>query len=624
LDIIKQEQHFDNELLPIINYLKDNILPDDDKLARKVVFQSSNHCYVDELLYHHNTGKNKANDELKLQLVIPKNLRLPILVAAHDNLSHRGIPAVFATIAASYFWTNMFKDVNDYVKSCVTCSEFRRKCINDRAPLQPIKTSNHAFQSYAIDIIGKLETTSHHNKYILIVIDTFTKYSELIPLKSIDAHTVAMALYDNIICRYGCFKTILSDQGTQFTSALFQNLIKVTGATHLGSTSYAHQSVGIAERNVQTLKNWIFKLTKDSHNRWDQYLNIVRFSYNITINDATKTSPHMLVHGRWPLLNIDTALCKSFLENKTTDQELEDLTNKIDTLEKITYENIQNAQRKMEQQYNKHSSPVKFVKGMRVWLYVYKLTNKYSHKGCVKYIGPFVITKCEGLNCYLSDLETGKDLRLPIHVNRLAPYYARNILPPVDIITPDMIETGTDAELTDMLDGEIPQTDVSEPIDLHHTNTDTDHDTNATKSEQTEHTRQHETTIHQPDINYKITNNFHDEKNECESESESESKDDKVNDTARLVRCATNEPRLNLPRPSAKELAKNTQRLIHEIKKAIIRGGTKFYFIIYKDDIKNGYFVKESNLTADEKIYIENNSDKIKMLRSKPKVLKDV
>ena len=201
LNIVRQEQHLDTELLPIINYLLSNFLPDDDKLARKIVLQSSLYAYTDNLLYHHNTTKCKTAENMRIQFVIPFNLRFPILFAIHDQLGHRGIPACSETIMTKYYWTNTLKDITNYVRSCQTCSEFKKQNINDRAPLQPITPAEKAFQSYAIDLAGKFTRTPQGYEYILLVIDTMTKYCELIPLESIDAYTIAVALFDNIICR---------------------------------------------------------------------------------------------------------------------------------------------------------------------------------------------------------------------------------------------------------------------------------------------------------------------------------------------------------------------------------------------------------------------------------------
>ena len=98
--------------------------------------------------------------------------------------------------------------------------------------------------------------------------------------------------------------------------------------------------------------------------------------------------------------------------------------------------------------------------------------------------------------------------------------------------------------------------------------------------------------------------------------------DDVIFDTASDASAgAPNMPdQVTLKRPSTNELFAQQQRPIHAITKAIVRENIKLYFIIYADDIENGRFVKESDLTQAERQYVQQNSDKIKILRSKPKI----
>ena len=61
----------------------------------------------------------------------------------------------------------------------------------------------------------------------------------------------------------------------------------------------------------------------------------------------------------------------------------------------------------MTKQYNKHSSPILYKQGMHVWLYAYQLSNKFRNKMSKRYIGPFVITACDGShNFKLRSIET--------------------------------------------------------------------------------------------------------------------------------------------------------------------------------------------------------------------------
>ena len=72
----------------------------------------------------------------------------------------------------------------------------------------------------AMDIMGPLVTSRRGNKYVLVVGDYFTKWTEAYPLPDQKAETVATALVDNFITRFGLPKEIHTDQGRDFETNL--------------------------------------------------------------------------------------------------------------------------------------------------------------------------------------------------------------------------------------------------------------------------------------------------------------------------------------------------------------------------------------------------------------------
>ena len=79
-----------------------------------------------------------------------------------------------------------------------------------------------------MDIVGPLERSYSGNKYILVVCDYATRYPKAIPLKSIDTETIATKLMD-LMSRVGILNEILTDQGSNFTSKLLEEIYKMLG-----------------------------------------------------------------------------------------------------------------------------------------------------------------------------------------------------------------------------------------------------------------------------------------------------------------------------------------------------------------------------------------------------------
>lgn len=76
----------------------------------------------------------------------------------------------------------------------------------------------------AVDILGPLPLTRRGNKYVLVMVDCFTKWTEAVALPDQEATTIARAFVDTIVCHFGAPLQIHSDQGRNFESKLFQEM----------------------------------------------------------------------------------------------------------------------------------------------------------------------------------------------------------------------------------------------------------------------------------------------------------------------------------------------------------------------------------------------------------------
>jgi hypothetical protein len=586
LDMVKYEQQMDQDLCPIMDYLAFDILPDDSKLASKIAIVAEHYALIDDLLYHHSSNRNKGFVDQHLQLVIPKNLRLPVLTAVHDKLSHRGIPACYNTLKVNYFWNNMYADLTNYVRSCVKCNEHKPCAKDNRPPLQPLPVATAPFQSYAIDLAVKMNETPNGNKHIVAIVDTFTKYVQFIPTKNIEASTVAQVLYENVICRFGCFKTLVSDRGTQFISELFQHLIKLCGASSIISTSYHHQTAGAIEIQIKYMKSMIAKCANETCTNWDTLLPAIVFSKNITINETTGTSPFYITHMRQPTIELDIALPKPTDVTRNVKLEIEDMSHKVELLDKLIRENIMEAQSVMSKQYNKRCNDILYAPGMHVWLYVHKLANQYASKFSKHYIGPFVVTrKDEFNNVFLKDLKTSIELTLPIPPARLMPCVHRKI-PPVNPPAQPALMTDTfEKQLNTELQNLTKQHDTEQTVTQTNIHTDVNQTTHAPQettaiqpqTQQTTFTTQETTTTPPRPLTARDSDNT-------------------IHPKLRGIKPPNYDDALLCP----------PDRQVHAIPKAFTMDNETSYYIIYEDQIdKNvGKYVNEKDLTHTEREFV--------------------
>ena len=135
-----------------------------------------------------------------------------------------------------------------------------------------------------IDLIGPLPMTKTGNRYIITLVDYFSKWPEAAPLKDKSVAGVALFLFHlffrylnlvsfkimltSLIFRYSCCKIIISDQGHEFVNCLQTELFQLTGAEHRVTSAYHPQSNGLTERFNKTLQVTLMKLVNDEQKDW--------------------------------------------------------------------------------------------------------------------------------------------------------------------------------------------------------------------------------------------------------------------------------------------------------------------------------------------------------------------
>ena len=218
------------------------------------------------------------------QIVLPVEYRKDVLKYAHEipMAGHLGIKKSKDRILQYFFWPNLDKQVKEFCNSCHTCQTIGKpNQLPNTAPLQPIPVTNQPFSRIIIDIVGPLPRTKKGNKYLLTIMDQFSRYPEAIPLKNQSSEEVADALLI-FFSRVGIPNEVQSDCGTNFMSELFKTLLDKIDTQTINSTPYRPQSQGCLERFHQTLKSMLAKYCKENSTDWDKGVHLVLFTYLLT------------------------------------------------------------------------------------------------------------------------------------------------------------------------------------------------------------------------------------------------------------------------------------------------------------------------------------------------------
>ena len=164
--------------------------------------------------------------------------------------------------------------------------------------------SGYLMERLATDLLGELPMTSNGNKYILVVADYFTKWTESFALPNMEAETVATKIVE-VVSRFGVPAIIHSDQGPQNKSNLFREMCKLLDIKKTHTTLYHPQSDGMVERFNRTLKTMLSVFVNEHHTDWDVHLPFVMMEYRSSMHETTGLTTNMMMLGQEVSIPLD-------------------------------------------------------------------------------------------------------------------------------------------------------------------------------------------------------------------------------------------------------------------------------------------------------------------------------
>ncbi|XP_061727671.1 uncharacterized protein LOC133532834 [Cydia pomonella] len=236
---------------------------------------------------------NPDSDSETPQLVIPISLRAEILKECHDSpvAGHPGVDRTYQKIAQLYYFTGMRRIITDYVKACIHCQRY--KAINTKPPgLLQTPLMNQRNEVLAMDLFGPLPPGDQGERWIFLVEDTATRWTELYALKDATAEACAVILVEEYFMRFGLPRRVISDNGVQFISAVIDIVIKQNLAP------LYHPEANPAERKNRDMKPMLAQLVEEDHTSWPRKLPVIRFALNSARCRTTGKSPAYLTFGR--------------------------------------------------------------------------------------------------------------------------------------------------------------------------------------------------------------------------------------------------------------------------------------------------------------------------------------
>lgn len=382
------------------------------------------------MLYKYVNDNNFYEPYDKWKIVVSKPQRSQILYNAHNDpkSGHLGIYKTYNKILSKYFWPKMKSDVVNYIRKCRICAEQKpeQKKVAGQMGVKP--DINRCWQYISTDLIGPFPRSTLGHRFVLVVVDYFSKFTLLFPLRTATAKNVAKLIEDNVFLMFGVPEFLRSDNGGQYKSKEFENLLKDYDTVFITNPLY-DPSPNFTERYNRVIKTMIRSFIDDNQKYWDKYLQKLACAIRSAKSEITQNTPYFVNFGYEMNLSgsdFKQQRKKLILEPNVNDSN-ENLNNnqgdtekhikiKSDKLKEIhlfVKKRLEKAHLTSTHNYNLRHRPVQFQEGQLVWKREYNLSDKsknYSAKLDKKFSGPYKIKKKLGVSTYELIDEKGKSL----------------------------------------------------------------------------------------------------------------------------------------------------------------------------------------------------------------------
>jgi len=391
---IQQKQSNDTYLFPIIEYLKNNnkhLLTDLSQNVYRYVLSGRFYLSDSDALYYKYKNRNC--------IVIPSCLKYSAMRWAHDNI-HNGYQRSMDKLADRFWWPQMRDDVKIMIETCYSCQSVKGE---RESPFKSSKiktfSQKEPFELVSIDLCGPLPMTDDGNRYIVSMIDKFSRFCLLIPIKDAKATTVIKA-YERWVSLFGPPRAILSDNGPQFVSDIFKAYNKELKIKQRFSTPFYPETNGQVERLHRWIKERLALISVDlglnfidGDDNWDDYISLIQHSYNSTPNSITSYSPNHVIFGKDLKIQLDRINNVSS-ENPTSSEYIRIMKHKRSIIHNHANQQQQRYDRNRSRSYNKtKNESISYQVGDYVMIDIHRQQIGNIKKFQPSWIGPFEIIK---------------------------------------------------------------------------------------------------------------------------------------------------------------------------------------------------------------------------------------
>ena len=224
---------------------------------------------------------------------VPLSWRKRVFEVVH-NLGHPGVHRTCQAVAAKFVWPSMKQDVTKWARECLECQR-AKVTRNTVQPIGDFAIPAKRFDHWNVDLVSM--PNSNGFSYLFTAVDRFSRWPIAVPLADTTAAAVTDAFAQGIIANYGVPASITTDNGSQFSSAIWTQLMRTWGIKSHFTTAYHPESNGLVERFHRRLKESMIALGSEEPNEWFWRLPCSLLAIRTTLKPDLGASPADIVYG---------------------------------------------------------------------------------------------------------------------------------------------------------------------------------------------------------------------------------------------------------------------------------------------------------------------------------------
>lgn len=350
-------------------------------------------------LYHYQKNIYPAltDENEPWKLVIPRQDRKRILETCHNNptAGHVGVYKTYHRIAQKYYWPKLRSDVARYVRRCEICLATKPERKLPAGLMAERTTVDRPWKLISADLMGPLPRTRSGYQYILSVLDIFSKFTLLFPLRTATVPSIIRHLENDVFLMFGVSDRIIVDNGTQFRSKEFRKLMSDYGV-QISYTALYHAQANPTERANGVVKQMLRAYVSDKQTTWEYYLPKLACAMRTATHETTRLTPFFVNFGRefrFPDRHAQlTAADPEVKKPMVLERRVEEITKMREEVKL----RIQKASARNKKHYDLRRRDIRYHPGEQVWRRNHILSDATKHfnaKLAPRYVGPFQIKK---------------------------------------------------------------------------------------------------------------------------------------------------------------------------------------------------------------------------------------